>query len=137
MSACRPCAADCALNIAANGKRRLSGSIRSTTAPRTQALPHQVWDDQFDHIAAAQLAMNCHVIQSKTSQVRLQFKPRVDCPYLFRQQRPILGGDPVLVPGSSFRSDCGNLDSWHDVPADLPAKLTHQRRADIESLHSV
>lgn len=93
-------------------------------------IPHQVGYSQFHQIASAKLAINCHVEQRKIAQVARQFEPRSDRPDLFRQQWSFLADDPAFVPGSSFRGDCGKLDSWHDLPSDPPSIPRHQHRAD-------
>ena len=93
-------------------------------------IPHQVSDGQFDQIASAKLAINCHVEQRKIAQVARQFQPHADRPDLFRQQWSFLADDPALVSGSSFRGDSGKLDSWHSKLSNPPAKPRHQHRAD-------
>lgn len=55
---------------------------------------------QADEIAAAKLAVDRKVEQSKIALTALQLKPDPNCPDIFRLQRALLAGQVTLVPWS-------------------------------------
>lgn len=56
---------------------------------------------------------------------------RVRIAQICLQEWPFLTDNPTPIPSSMFRSDCGKLYSWHNMPSNPPSKPNHQHRADF------